>query len=64
MKKTGKHGGRREGAGRKRRPELITYSVRLTAEQATLLKLWGGGSISAGVRWLISAAEMFVTRRE
>lgn len=57
-----RRGGRRVGAGRKRKAVLATYSVDMTAEQAALLKAWGNGDISAGLRWLIDVAEIFVRR--
>jgi hypothetical protein len=47
------YGGRRKGAGRKRVPETLTYSMRLTPAQVKLLKEWGNGNCSAGLRWLI-----------
>ena len=57
------HGGRRAGAGRKPSPvELLTYSYKLTPAQAQLLKLWGGGNGSAGIRWLVDAAQALVVK--
>lgn len=48
---------RRAGAGRKPLvPPRHTYQVRLTLEQAMLLIRWGGGDLSAGLRWLVDAA--------
>ena len=55
------HGGRRAGAGRKKSTDpIVTYSVQITSRQAELLKRWGDDDISAGLRWLIDAAEVFV----
>ena len=54
-------GGRRIGSGRKKKLDpIVTYSVDITIEQAELLKRWGGGDVSAGLRWLIEAANVFV----
>ncbi len=54
-------GGRREGAGRKRHvPPLKEYHISLTEEQARLLRMWGRGDMSAGVRWLITAAKPLI----
>ena len=44
----GTYGGRRPGAGRKRKADpLIAYSVDITREHAERLKAWGGGDLSA-----------------
>ena len=60
-KKKGTHGGKRAGSGRK--PSgIVDYRVRITREQAELLKTWGGGDISAGLQWLVGAAEKIVRR--
>lgn len=46
---------RRPGGGRKKKTDKpIDYSVKITPAQAQLLKTWGGGDVSAGLRWLIS----------
>lgn len=55
MRKKGGRGGYRKGAGRKKVGRR-TYAVRLTDRQAALLCLWGGGDMSAGLRWLIDGA--------
>ena len=57
-----RRGGRRAGAGRKKKAPLIDYSVHITAAHASLLKEWGGGDISAGLRWLIDASSIFVQK--
>ena len=59
-----RRGGRRVGAGRKKATDpIVTYSVKITNTQAKLLKVWGGGDISAGLRWLIDIADMFVRKK-
>lgn len=57
-------GGGNRGAGRKRRhhDELLVQGVRLTRAQTALLRLWGGGNVSAGLRWLIAAAAGLIRR--
>lgn len=60
-----RRGGKRAGAGRKKHPEvLLIYSAKLTPKQARLAKMWGDGNMSAGLRWLIDAAEILVRKRE
>ena len=50
-------GGKRTGAGRKRAdPPTRKRYVALTDEQARLLRMWGRGDLSLGLRWLIDAA--------
>ena len=64
-KKKFRHGGKRPGAGgthRKFAEVHLTYSFLLTPAQAKLLKTWGGGNASAGLRWLIEAAQTLVRR--
>ena len=54
-------GGKRAGAGRKRSdPPLRRRCVTITDEQALLLRIWGKGDVSAGLRWLITAARPLV----
>lgn len=56
-----RRGGRRAGAGRKPHPEpLLVYTVKMTTAHAALLKKWGGGNASAGIRWLIDAANVLI----
>lgn len=58
-----KRGGYRPGCGRKRRGDpIVPYTVRISGEQADMLKRWGGGDLSAGLRWLVEAAALFVRR--
>ncbi len=59
----GSHGGKREGAGRKRHiPPLKNKCVRLTEEQESMLRKWGRGDVSAGLRWLIDQAKHLVRK--
>ncbi|MDE2237966.1 MAG: hypothetical protein KGK30_08770 [Elusimicrobia bacterium] len=59
------HGGKRRGAGRKKLPgDMLNRNVRLMAEQARLLRLWGDGNLSAGLRWIIDVAAPLVRRAE
>lgn len=54
-------GGRREGAGRKAHvPPLKRRVLTLTEDQAKLLRMWGKGDMSAGLRWLINQAAQVV----
>ena len=56
-----RRGGKRTGSGRKRKHDpVVTYSVHITAAHASLLKEWGGGNISAGLRWLVDAASILI----
>lgn len=52
-------GGRRKGAGQKciHAPHRCVY---LTDRQALLLRKWGRGGLTAGLRWLIGCAERLV----
>lgn len=45
-------------------PPLRKRCVALTDEQCKLLRLWGHGDMSAGLRWLIQAAAPLVRRRK
>ena len=56
-------GGKRAGAGRKRsNPPTKKRCVCLTDDQVKLLRMWGRGDVSAGLRWLIDAAKQLVRR--
>ncbi len=58
-------GGKRVGAGRKPHvPPLKERYVRLTDEQCALLRKWGRGDLSAGLRWLIEQAKHLVGKPE
>jgi len=53
------------GSGRKRHvPPLKRRTLSLTDEQASLLRKWGRGDMSAGLRWLITVAAPFIYRAE
>jgi hypothetical protein len=52
-------------AGRKRAdPPVKARCVNLTDEQVRLLRAWGRGDVSAGLRWLIDVAALFVRKIE
>lgn len=58
-------GGKRAGAGRKKSDAksintITIYSVHITGKQAALLKKWGGGDLSAGLRWLVNTAQALI----
>ncbi len=62
-----RRGGRRAGCGQKPKyggGALVIYSVKITHAQAELLKEWGGGDISMGLRWLVDTAEVLVRRND
>lgn len=49
--------------GRKRHvPPLRRRHVNLTDEHCRLLRMWGKGDLSAGVRWLIDAATPLIVK--
>ena len=59
----GNHGGRRPGAGRKRNdPPTKGRCIYLTDEQVKLLRMWGRGDVSAGLRWLIDTAKTMIVK--
>lgn len=50
-------------AGRKRNnPPTKARCVYLTDAQVKLLRMWGRGDVSAGLRWLIDVAAKFVSK--
>lgn len=56
-------GGKREGSGRKRNdPPTNRCCVYISDQHAALLRKWGRGNLSDGLRWLIDAAELFVMK--
>lgn len=56
---------RKSRAGRRRHvPPLRKTLVALTDEQMKLLRKWGRGNLSAGLRWLISQAALIVKKEE
>lgn len=63
MKKRKGRGGKRLGAGRKKSTDpIVTYSVDITHSHAELLKKWGGGDVSAGLRWLVDTVKIFINK--
>jgi hypothetical protein len=57
-------GGKRKGAGRKpNNPPTKKHCVSITDEQARLLRAWGKGDLSAGLRWLVDVAKLIVGKR-
>lgn len=57
----GQRGGRRPGAGRKpTKGPTVRYALDVSHRHAELLRAWGGGDMSAGLRWLIDAAAPLV----
>jgi hypothetical protein len=55
-----RRGGKREGAGRPRGEPSMICTFYLTKSQIDLLKKWGGGNASAGLRWLIDQASKMI----
>lgn len=54
-------GGARPGSGPKRREgPFIRHTVLLTDEQVEMLREWGGGDLSRGLRWLMASAAPLV----
>lgn len=56
-------GEKRSGAGRKK-GNAHPRCVCLTDAQCKLLRMWGRGSLSAGLRWLIDQAALVVVRAD
>ncbi len=60
-----RRGGTRKGAGRPPHdPPLKLHGFRLTDAQMKLLRMWGKGDASAGLRWLIEASKGLIVRAE
>lgn len=56
-------GSKRAGPGRPRNdPPTKPRKFHLTDEQIKLLRLWGRGDASAGLRWLIDTAKHMIVR--
>lgn len=54
---------RRPGGGRKAHiPPVKRRCVYMTDEQTKLLRVWGRGDVSAGLRWLIDNAAPLIHR--
>ncbi len=63
MEAKSRKGGKRKGAGRKRNnPPTIPQTIYLTEEEIRLVLLWGKGSISSGLRWLIAEASKVIVK--
>lgn len=45
-------------------PATRNVKLRLTEVQIKLLRAWGRGDVSAGLRWLVDAMTPFIRRRE
>ncbi len=53
----------KRGPGRPRHvPPVKRHCVMLTEEQVKLLRMWGRGDVSAGVRWVIDVAKLLVQK--
>lgn len=52
-----------KGHRRKHVPPLKKRLVSLTDDQAALLRKWGRGDLSAGLRWLIDAAAPLIFKK-
>lgn len=60
-----RRGGKRSGAGRpKHIPPLKEITVSLTDAQIKLLRMWGRGCVSEGLRWLINTASPLILHPE
>ena len=58
-------GGLRPNAGRRAHvPPLKRRCVNITDDQAALLRKWGKGDVSLGLRWLIDQAKNLVRKVE
>lgn len=57
-------GGKRKGAGRKPLYDtpLIEMTILVTDEHAKLLRRYGRGNLSAGIRWLIEASAPLIRK--
>lgn len=52
-----------KGGRRKHIPPLKKRLVSMTDEQAALLRKWGRGDVSAGLRWLVDSASALILRK-
>lgn len=43
-------------------PPCKRYGVYMTEAQAKLLRMWGHGDVSAGLRWLIDTSALLVKK--
>lgn len=55
----------RKARGHRKRhiPPLKKRNINLTDEQCKLVRSWGRGDLSAGLRWLITAAAPLIKRK-
>ena len=56
-------GGKREGAGRKKMPETIMKSVKLTPEQWAQAEVLGKGNAADGIRLALTEAVRIYTSK-
>lgn len=56
--------GKKTGGRKKLNPPVKQRCIMLTDEQCKLLRMWGRGDLSAGLRWLISAAAPLIRKVE
>ena len=53
------------GSGRKKmNPPVKQRCIKLTDAQVKLLRIWGRGDVSAGLRWLIDTVAPFIRKPE
>jgi hypothetical protein len=45
-------------------PPLRAVHVRLTEEQLKLLRAWGHGDVSAGMRWVVDTVSLLLVRKK
>lgn len=58
-------GGSRKGAGRRADdPPTRQRCIRLSEEHVKLLRMWGRGDLTAGIRWLIEVAAPLVHKKK
>ena len=55
-------GGNNGGGRRKMNPPTKPHTIRITIEQAKLLRMWGRGDMSLGLRWLIETARLVIAK--
>jgi len=55
---------KKTGGRQKHDPPLKKHLVNLTEDQARLLRAWGRGDLSAGLRWLVDAASVMVGKKK
>lgn len=55
-------GKKKRGGSNKHIPPLKKRLVSMTDEQAKLLRMWGKGDLSAGLRWLVDQCRYLVRK--